>query len=317
MPVIFSVSLFSGAASAQTFPDMPNDDTTEALENAVKNNLLSGFEDNTIRPHENITRAQMATIVTRAFGATAKADISAFTDVTSSDWHYEAFSQAVQMGAFNGNDLNMLNPDSPITFEECFKVTACIFGLTANTREEEMFRPNDLDNQNLDVLNKFSDGGEVADWAKPYMAAIVSGNYWNGSDGKLTPKAYITRAQFAVLMNNMVKTYISEPGTYSDLPAGNIMIKTEAVTIDGIDTNDNIIIADGVKNSDEGINITNATVNGRLVIRGGGKNINYQGYLNHFVIQNPDLNLNANLSNLSTVSGYLHDDSSWSFSYGN
>lgn len=317
VPALLAVSLLAGSAAyAADFPDMPNDWTTEALENAVENGLLSGFDDGTIKPNNNITRAQMATIIARSFGATAGADISTFTDVTETDWFYDAFSKAVQMGAFNGNDLNQLNPNNPIKFEECFKVVACVFGLTANLREEELYKPNDLDKQDLTVLDKFSDGSDVSAWAKPYVAAIISGGYWDGIDGKLTPKAYITRAQFAVLMDNLVKTYITKPGTYTDLPAGNIMIKSEDVTIDGLTTDNNIVISDGVKETETGINFTNCTVNGRLVIRGGGQNVNYSGFLKDFVIQNPNINLNASLSNLMTVTGYIHDASSWSYSIG-
>lgn len=317
VPAVLAISIFSGASVyAAEFPDMPNDWTTQSLQKAVDNGLLGGFDDGTIRPDNNITRAQMATIIVRSFGATQSSDISRFTDVSQGDWFYDAFSKAVQMQAFNGDDRNLLNPNNPITFQECFKVVASVFGLIANTREEKEYKPNDIDIQDLSVLNIFADGPEVSDWAKPYVAAIVSGGYWDGIDGKLTPKAYITRAQFAVLMDNMVETYITEPGTYKDLPEGNIMIKSEDVTVDGIVSDNNIIISDGVKETENGIKIINATLNGRLVIRGGGKNVTFQGYLKHFVIPNPGLNLNANLSNLMQVKGYIDDNSSWSYSIG-
>ena len=319
IPVTLAFSLLSGtSAFAADFPDMPDDWTTTALENAVENGLLGGFEDGTIRPDNNITRAQMATIVVRSFGATADADISAFTDVKEGDWFYDAFSKAVQMGAFNGNDLNQLNPNNPIKFEECFKVIASVFGLIADTKvypETSKFK-NDIQKQDLTVLDKFSDANEVSEWAKPYVASIVAGGYWDGIDGKLTPRAYITRAQFAVLMDNMVKTYISEPGTYTDLGEGNIMIKSPSVTIENLTTDNNIIISDGVAETEEGINFTNCTVNGRLVVRGGGLNVNYQGFLKNFVVQNQGIKITVQLSNLMTVTGYIIDGSSWSYTIG-
>jgi hypothetical protein len=48
------------------FSDMPNDWSTKALENAVRNGLLNGA-DGKIMPKENLTRAQMATIINRGF----------------------------------------------------------------------------------------------------------------------------------------------------------------------------------------------------------------------------------------------------------
>ena len=316
LPAVLAASmLFSTSVMAADFPDMPNDWTTESLQKAVENGLLSGFEDGTIRPGNNITRAQMATIIVRSFEASAAADISRFTDVAPGEWYYDSFAKAVQMRAFNGDDRNMLNPNNPITFQECFKVMASIFGLIANT--DSQYEKNDLTEQDLTPLNKFSDASEVSDWAKPYVAAIVEGGYWEGIDGKLTPKAYITRAQFAVLMDNLVTTYINEPGTYKDLPEGNIMIRSEDVTIDGIKSGSDIIICDGVKETEQGINFTNAELNGTLVMRGGGKNVNFSGFLNRFVILNSNLNLNANLTNLESVSGYIIDlSSSWTYTFG-
>ena len=303
LPALLALSLFAGSTvSAATFPDMPNDWTTQSLQNAVTNGLLSGFDDGTIRPNNNITRAQMATIIVRCFGAVAKSDISEFTDVPESAWYHDAFSKAVYMKAFNGDDKKQLNPNNPITFQECFKVVASVFGLIAKT--EDTSTPSDLALQDLSVLNNFADGAEVSDWAKPYVASIVANGYWNGLDGKLTPRAYITRAQFAVLMNNMVTTYINEPGTYSNLPEGNIMIKTSDVTIENYTTNNNIIIADSAQETENGINFKNCTMNGKLVIRGGGRNVKYQGFLNHFVILNPFITIELEISNLNTVTGY-------------
>ncbi len=59
------------AADNTTFPDMPNDWSTQALQNAVSNGLLNGI-DGKIAAGENLTRAQMAAIVTRLSAPMAK-----------------------------------------------------------------------------------------------------------------------------------------------------------------------------------------------------------------------------------------------------
>ena len=68
-------------SSLAAFKDMPSGDDGACLQRAVDNNLLTGFEDETIRPADAITRAQMAAITDRAFGASQAADISSYTDV--------------------------------------------------------------------------------------------------------------------------------------------------------------------------------------------------------------------------------------------
>lgn len=319
IPAILAVSMFASlTASAQDFPDMPDDWTRASLEKAVENGLLGGFDDGTIKPNNNITRAQMATIIVRSFGATKEADITKFTDMEPSAWFYKDFARAVQMKAFGGDQLNHLNPNNYITFQECFKVVSSVFGLIVI--DDPRAGKVGLNNQDLTVLDKFSDGAEVADWAKPYVAAVVSNGYWEGIDGKLTPKAYITRAQFAVLMDNLVKTYITEPGTYSEFEDGNIMIKTENVTLENVTTDDYIIISDGVQETEEGINFKNCTVSGCLTMRGGGKNVNYQGFLQYLAVIGSELNINVKLSNLTGANGVIpcimDKTSSWSYSFG-
>ena len=60
--LIMSLSMaVAPLAQAATFTDMPEDAVASvAIENAVKNGLISGYEDNTVRPDNNIRRSEMA-----------------------------------------------------------------------------------------------------------------------------------------------------------------------------------------------------------------------------------------------------------------
>jgi len=49
-----------------TFPDMPNDWSTEALQKALENGLLRGSDDGLLHPNSTLTRAEMAAIMNRA-----------------------------------------------------------------------------------------------------------------------------------------------------------------------------------------------------------------------------------------------------------
>lgn len=252
----FSVLMPTYAMAAE-FADMPDDWTTPALERAVENGLLNG-SDGLILPYNNITRAEMAAIMVRAFGANAEADISAFPDVSPDKWYYSEFAKAVKMNAFGGTDDGKLNPENYITYEECFTVVSRVFGLRGivNEANEEVY----------DCLDVFSDSDLVADWAKPYMSRIVGNGYWDGIDNMLKPKDYITRAEFAVLMDNMIQVYITEPGTYTELEDGNVLIKANDVTLDTITTDNMIIVGDGVTGT---TNLKNITSTSQICVRGG------------------------------------------------
>lgn len=237
------------AADNTTFPDMPNDWSTQALQNAINNGLLNGI-DGKIAAGENLTRAQMAAIVTRAFGTNGKADISSFGDVNTGDWFYDAMASSVLMGAFQGDGVN-LNPNANITRQEAFTVLARLFTLSGGDQS---------------VLNSYTDGAQVADWAKDSMASMVAAGYVKGSDNKLNPTSSITRAEFAQVMDNLVKTYFAD--SQLNVNANGNAVLNKAGTLEGATISGDLIIGDGAAEGD--VVLKDVTVSGRLLVRGGG-----------------------------------------------
>ena len=236
-------------AFAESFLDMPQDARKEALEAAVSNGLLNGYDvdgGREIRPDGKITRAEMGTILVRAMGAEKAEDISKFVDMDESQWHYDYMSKAVAMGAFKGDDQNKLNPQNNITFQEAFIVLTRIFDL-----EDRKSDKTD------DPFTGWNDANLVADWAKNEVGMLLKHGYWSTTDGYLRPTEYITRGEFAQVMHNLVKTYIDEDdvkiedGTikYVDTFAdGNIVVRTDDVTIRNFNQPENdIYIADGIE----------------------------------------------------------------------
>ena len=119
-------------SSLAAFKDMPSGDDGACLQRAVDNNLLTGFEDETIRPADAITRAQMAAITVRAFGASKAADIGSYTDVSASDWFFDSMAKAVAMEAFQGSD-NKLNPTDNISRQEAMIVLSRVLTFPKRT----------------------------------------------------------------------------------------------------------------------------------------------------------------------------------------
>lgn len=78
------------------FSDMPNDWSTAALQHAVDNGLLVGANGK-LNPKGDLTRAEMATIITRAFNAQVKKSVAAFPDVKTSEWYADYLAKAYQM----------------------------------------------------------------------------------------------------------------------------------------------------------------------------------------------------------------------------
>jgi hypothetical protein len=243
----------SATDAAPTFPDMPDNWATKALESAVANGILTGYDDGKLWPNNPLTRAQMATIITRAFGATENADISAYSDVKSTDWFAGSIAKAVKMGVMQGYDGKM-SPNDNITREQAFVVLARALKLDTATEANK----------------SFSDSGDVSDWAKGHIFAMVNAGYIQGSDGKLNPKANITRAEFAQVIYNVIKQYIKAAGEYTTVADGNVMVSVPGVTLKNVTINGDLIVGDGV--GDGNLTLENVAVKGRLVARGGGVN---------------------------------------------
>lgn len=276
-------------ALAAGFSDMPA--TTHwaynALNSAVENNLIKG-DGTRIYPEANLKRAEMAALINRAFGATQAANISSFTDVQASAWYYSDIAKAVLMGTFKGDSSNTMRPEGSITRQEAFVALARAIKLTAG---------------NASVLDRFTDKTLIADWAKGAVAAMVSAGYINGADGKLNPTGTITRQEFAQLMYNTVKTYISTAGTVTSVADGNVMVNVAGVTLQNLTVKGDLIVGDGVANGD--LTLYNVKVNGRLVVRGGGENsikiINGSSVGNIVISKNADGTVRVYSDSSSTI----------------
>ena len=274
LSALLAVCVFFTATAYADFSDMPHEGRAKtAILHAVSNGILSGYEDGTVRPDNYITRAEMASIITRALGAAQEGDISFFTDVSSDKWYYLPLSKAYAMGAFRGDgNYNML-PNNNITFQETFTVLSQVFDLLppyTRTKEapnplpdDKVYTPANYRLYDVSALNERTDTAGVADWAKVFVAGLVASGSCN--DITIAPSEYITRAEFAIVMDNIIQNYIDTPGTYETLPEGNTIIRANGVFLSDVTTDSDIFIADGV--SQNGIMLNNVKAN-RLVVRG-------------------------------------------------
>lgn len=241
-----------GGNASPVFSDMPEDWSTEALQHAIDNGLLTGF-DGKIMPKDNLTRAQMATIINRAFGATEKASLEMFADVKPGAWFYDEMAKAIQMKTFKG-DGNKLNPNAQITRAEAFVVIARALKL-----------------ESTDVApTGFNDLANIPEWAKGELYALINSGYVAGSNGSINPKNNITRAEFAKVMDNIFKVYVKEAAEYTTLENGNVIVNVPGVTLKDLTISGDLIVADGV--GDGNLILDNVNISGRMVVRGGGEN---------------------------------------------
>ncbi|QIB69104.1 S-layer homology domain-containing protein [Aminipila butyrica] len=241
------------------FVDMPSDWSAAAIENAVANGLIKGYEGADglyIKPNGTLTRAEMATVVNRAFGAQEKASLSGANDIVSGAWYEAEMAKAVQMGTMKKD--GQMRPNANITRQEACTILARAFKMQSS-------------DSTYAALNGFSDKNSVAAWAQDSMSVLAEKGYVSGANGALNPATNMTRAEFAKIMDNMVKQYITSAGTVETVAAaGNVMVNVPGVTLKNVTINGNLIIGDGVGSGDctlDGVKVT-----GETIVRGGGVN---------------------------------------------
>lgn len=84
---------------------------------AVANGVTNGTnaEGTSFSPDATVTRAQMVTFLWRAHGSPKATGTNPFTDVSASDYYYDAVLWAVADGVTNGTSATTFSPDAPVT----------------------------------------------------------------------------------------------------------------------------------------------------------------------------------------------------------
>ena len=206
-------------AYAATYIDVPANHwalTSGILDEAVELGILKGSTvDGAIylRPDEQVTRAEVATMLMRLSGASADAwgstNTSGWSDVPSGAWYTPALNWASAKGILNGSN-GLVRPDDPVTRQEL----ACMLS------NYEMRLGSGSIEAAVDALAAFPDAGSVASWAQESVAwaaenGIVTGN----ADGTFAPERRVTRAELAILLWRQAELLGSAPASTGDLSA--------------------------------------------------------------------------------------------------
>ena len=89
---------------------------------------IVGYEDGEVKPNNNITRAEVATIFFRLLTDDARAYYwstdSGFSDVNPGDWYNTAVATMVQAGILNGYSDGTFKPNASITRAEFATIAA-------------------------------------------------------------------------------------------------------------------------------------------------------------------------------------------------
>ncbi len=170
------------------FRDVPEGYWAKAyIEALAAQNIIAGFPDGTFKPNDPVTRAQFATIVTKALTPPMKRGAINFRDVASNFWAYGAIQSAYRSEFLAGYPDGRFQPQQQIPRVQALVSLANGLGFTAN-------------NQN--ALTFYSDAAQIPNYAIGPVAAATTRqlviNYPTAR--QLNPNRPATRAEIAAFV---------------------------------------------------------------------------------------------------------------------
>ena len=167
------------------------DGTLKAVEPLNKEdhfNYIVGYTDGTIRPNNNITRAEVAAIFFRLLTDEARStfmtDDCSFSDVAQGAWCRRSIATLTNAEIISGYTDGTFKPNAPITRAELATIIARFAKLDVNTKT-------------------FSDIN--GHWAQKYIE-LAAGNGWidGYTDGTFRPNQNIKRAETFAMINRVL-----------------------------------------------------------------------------------------------------------------
>ena len=177
-----------------TFADVAGHQNQDAIELLAGKGIINGMSKDSFAPNQTMTRAQFCTIVVKALGLTPKTN-TRFADVPSKEWYAGYVGTASDAGIVNGVGEGKFNPNGTITRQEAATMVvraARVLGLDTTMGDAD------------EILLLFSDGMQVASWAKDATAFCYAEGILT-PESRIQPSKAILRCEIAQMLYNMLK----------------------------------------------------------------------------------------------------------------
>lgn len=216
--------------------------------------IMSGTGGGNMAENRTVTRAELMTMLNRAYGFQRTGPIP-FTDVPRSAWFYQDICIAYNEGIMSGTSSTKASPNMPVTREQALLLIANAMRLEASTGE----------------VTEFTDGRNFSPWSAPYArSALLAGIISGRPDGSFGPKDGMTRGEVACVLYNALGTLINKPGDHSlGGVFGRVTINTAHVTLRDTVIAGDLYLTGGVGLGD--VCLDNVRVYGKIIVAGGGE----------------------------------------------
>ncbi len=175
------------------FIDLGNHAWAEKAINSLADaGIIKGTSENTYSPAANITRADFAILLVRAFALESE-NTENFADVAESDYFARELAIARNTGLVSGIGDNKFAPRNNITRQDMMlMVYRIIKDMDAFVGRADLGTP------------EYADFDQVADYAREAVSVLIGAGLVNGKNGLIAPNDNTTRAEVAVLISRIL-----------------------------------------------------------------------------------------------------------------
>ncbi|MDD3766049.1 MAG: S-layer homology domain-containing protein [Eubacteriales bacterium] len=163
-----------------SFPDIEGHWSKSFFEKLTQKGVISGYEDGTLKPDNQVTRAEVVKIIVSSLGLKPSEDLSLSFDDNDdiADWAKGYIKVAVEKGIITGYEDNTFKPGQSITRQELVVIAARAFNISGGGELS------------------FDDGWKIAPWAKDSVLAAVGLGIVSGyDDNEFKPTRPVTRGE--------------------------------------------------------------------------------------------------------------------------
>ncbi|MBE9037826.1 S-layer homology domain-containing protein [aff. Roholtiella sp. LEGE 12411] len=180
---------------------------SDSIQKVVATKWMTNFSDGNFYPERLITRAELATIMVKAFRLDKRQAVSkqnlVIPDVTPTNWAFDDIQIVLKTDIMKGYRSNMFFPNQRVTRAEAFAIFAQAYGVFQF--------PDDTVNE---TLSPSPDQASIPAWARKAIATVVTEGFINtDAQGNIAPLRPMTRGDMAYLLSKYLQRQQQQPET--------------------------------------------------------------------------------------------------------
>jgi hypothetical protein len=182
--------------------------SAEYIQKVVDSKLMDNFTDGKFYEDKLISRAELASILVKAFYLDKRAILpekkSVFIpDVPTSHWAYQDIQIVLKTDIMKGYRRNLFFPNQRVTRSEGLAIFAQAYGVF-------QFPDQSVDK----ILASHPDAKNIPDWSKRAIATVIAEEFVNmDTQGNIYPLSPMTRGDLAYMLSKYLQRQQKQPST--------------------------------------------------------------------------------------------------------